>query len=115
MINVEMRIEFKITSRLNLWCWPSQMVLSWAIHCALLALSGVVPKSQRNEFPNSSSNIIFYSAVVLQHNISLLEMEPDPFAFVPLCSMMFYDVLCLKSNLGFLLSERNSEVSLEVM
>ena len=87
------------------------MVLSWAIHCALLALSGVVPKSQRNEFPNSSSNIIFYSAVVLQHNISLLEMEPGPFAFVPLCSMMFYDVLCLKSILGFLLSERTSGVS----
>ena len=27
------------------------------------------------------------------------------------CSMMFYDVLCLKSNLGFLLSERTSRVS----
>ena len=27
------------------------------------------------------------------------------------CSMVFYDVLCLKSILGFLLSERSSRVS----
>ena len=63
-------VEFNgndITSRL-ISC--SQMVLSWAIHCALLALLGVVPKSQQNEFFSRAS--VFYSAVALRYNISLL-------------------------------------------
>ena len=51
----------------------SQMALSWAIHCTVPALLGAVPKSQWNEFFRSTG--IFYSAVALHHNISLLIMD----------------------------------------